>query len=76
MQTKAYDVGALAEKLKSKGLEVAEDAAKVVVEETLQWVAEEAVKSENKIDDLLVAIIPVIKPHVLSAVDKIDGQEG
>jgi hypothetical protein len=72
----AYEVKALAEKLKSKGLEVAEDAAKVVVEETLQWVAEEAVKSENKIDDLLVAIIPVVKPHILAAVDKIDQKEG
>jgi hypothetical protein len=72
----AYEVKALAEKLKSKGLEVAEDAAKVVVEETLQWVAEEAVKSEIKIDDLLVAIIPVVKPHILAAVDKIDQKEG
>lgn len=68
----AYEVKALVEKLKAKGLDVAEEAAKVIVEETFAWVAEEAVKSENKIDDLLVAIIPVIKPHVLAAVDKID----
>lgn len=72
----AYEVKALVEKLKAKGLDVAEEAAKVVVEETLSWVAEEAVKSENKIDDLLVAIIPVVKPHILSAVDKIDNQVG
>lgn len=72
----AYEVKALAEKLKAKGLDVAEEAAKVVVEETLTWIAEEAVKSENKMDDLLVAIVPVVKPHVLKAVDKIDGQEG
>ena len=72
----AYEVKALVEKLKSKGLDVAEEAAKVIVEETFTWVAEEAIKSENKIDDLLVAIIPVVKPHVLSAVDKIDGHEG
>lgn len=72
----AYEVKALVEKLKSKGLDLAEDAAKIVVEETLSWVGEEAVKSENKMDDLLVAIIPVVKHHILSAVDKIDGQEG
>jgi hypothetical protein len=71
----AYDVKVLAEKLKVKGLDVAEDAAKVLVEETLNWVAEEAVKSENKIDDLLIAIIPVVKPYVLNAVDKIDNVE-
>lgn len=72
----AYEVKALVAKLKAKGLDVAEEAAKVIVEETFAWVGEEAVKSENKIDDLLVAIIPVIKPHVLSAVDKIDGEQG
>lgn len=72
----AYEVKTLVEKLKAKGLDVAEEAAKVVVEETLQWVGEEAVKSENKLDDLLVAIIPVVKPHVLGAIDKIDGKVG
>lgn len=73
---KAYDLKVLAEKLKAKGLDVAEEAAKIIVEETLTFIVESAVKSENKYDDLLVAIVPVIKPHILSAVDKIDGVEG
>lgn len=72
----AYELKVLAEKLKAKGLDVAEDAAKILVEETLNWVSEEALKSENKVDDLLVVIIPVLKPHILSAVDKIDGVKG
>lgn len=73
---KAYDLKVLAEKLKAKGLDVAEEAAKIIVEETLTFIVESAIKSENKYDDLLVAIVPVIKPHILSAVDKIDGVEG
>jgi hypothetical protein len=72
----AYELKVLAEKLKAKGLDVAEDAAKILVEETLDWVAEEAGKSENKVDDLVVAILPIVKPHILNAVDKIDGVKG
>lgn len=72
----AYELKVLAEKLKAKGLDVAEDAAKILVEETLDWVSEEAGKSENKVDDLVVAILPIVKPHILNAVDKIDGVKG
>jgi hypothetical protein len=72
----AYELKVLAEKLKAKGLDVAEDAAKILVEETLDWVSEEASKSENKVDDLVVAILPIVKPHILNAVDKIDGVKG
>lgn len=73
---KAYDVKALAAQLKAKGMDVAEDAAKVAVEATLDWLAESAVLSENKFDDLLVAIVPVVKPHVMQMLDSIDGKEG
>lgn len=71
-----YDIKALAEKLKAKGLDVAEEAAKIIAEETLNWVAEEAVKSENKVDDIVAPIIVAVKPWVMQQVDKIDGQVG
>lgn len=74
--TKAYDVKDLLEKLQSKGLNVAEEAAKVLVEEVLAWVSESAALSENKIDDLVAVIVPVVKPYILKAVDSIDKVEG
>lgn len=70
---KAYDLKALVEKLKAKGLDVAEDAAKVIVEESFAWVEESAKLSATPYDDLLIAVIPVMKKEVLKAVDKIDG---
>lgn len=73
---KSYDVKELLGKLKSQGLDVAEEAAKVLVSETLDWMAESAAASENKFDDLLVAIVPVVKPHIMDMVDKIDGEVG
>ena len=71
---KAYDPKVLIEKLKGKGLNLAEEAATIVVEETLNWVSESAIISENKMDDILAVIIPVIKPHIMRLIDKIDGE--
>lgn len=73
---KAYDVSALAANLKGRGLDIAEEAAKIVVEETVKWIDESAKLSENKLDDLALVVLPSIKDLVLSAVDKIDGQVG
>ena len=66
----------LVAKLKDQGLDLAEDAAELVVDATLDWLVEEALKSENKYDDLLIAIVPVIKPLLKTYIDKIDGKEG
>jgi hypothetical protein len=73
---KAYDLKALAEKMKSKGLDLAEEGAKIAVVSMLEWLEESAVKSENKYDDLSLAVLPLIKPAILKEIDKIDGQVG
>lgn len=73
---KPYDLSVLGQKLKAKGLDIAEEALKIVVNETLDWVAESAPVSPNKIDDVVAMAIPFIKPKILEAVDKIDGQQG
>lgn len=70
------DFQPLLEKLKAEGLEVAEDAAKVVVEAVLEWAEDAVTKSENKYDDLLLAVLPVVKAELLKLVDEIDGEEG
>lgn len=73
---KPYDLKVLGEKLKSKGLDVAEESLKILVGETLDWVYESAPLSPSKIDDVLVMAIPFLKPKVLEAIDKIDGEVG
>ena len=73
---KAYDVKDLVEKLKDAGLEVAEEAAKAVVESVLDWVQESAALSPNKWDDLIAGFIPAAKPAIMEALDKIDGEVG
>ena len=69
------DLKLLVEELKPHGLELAEDAAKKVLETTLDWLVAEVVKTENKVDDILVAVVPVLKPVLMDLVDKIHEEE-
>lgn len=73
---KAYDIKELGNKLKSKGLDLAEEGAKIVVEETLAWIEESAIKSPTPYDNIIAALIPTIKPLIMEEIDKIDGKEG
>lgn len=72
----AYDFGVLVSKLKDKGLDVAEDAAVIIYDVVTEWVMESAQASENKMDDMLLAVLPVINGYVKAELlDKIDGQD-
>ena len=70
----AYQLKALVDKLKARGLDVAEDAAKIMVEETFNWVGESAAMSENKVDDLVALGLPKLQEIVMPFIDKIDGK--
>ena len=59
--------------LKKEGLNIAENAAEGAVKAVFRAVAKFAAESENKVDDVLIAILPVIEPHVLKMLDGIDG---
>lgn len=73
---KAYDVKALVEIIKGKGLDIAEEGAKVAVEAVIEWLEKSAVASANPYDNLLVAVYPIVKQKALEQVDKIDGVVG
>jgi hypothetical protein len=71
----AYEAHKLVDKLKSKGLDVAEDAAVVVLEAVVEFIKEGAAESENKVDDLLVPLVDAVKPIIVQQLDKIDGKD-
>jgi len=72
----AYKIDKLAKRLQDQGLDVAEDAAKVVIKEVFGWVETSAQKSENNYDDMLVAVMPVAQKKALELAAEIDGEEG
>ena len=76
MSEKAYDIKDLGEKLKAKGLDIAEDASVLVLESVIDWLQESAVKSENKVDDIVAPLLGAIKPYILDQIDRIDGEKG
>jgi hypothetical protein len=72
---KAYDLKNLASRLTARGLEVAEDAAIIILEETCDWSQESAVLSKTPLDDILAVAAPLIKKEAMKYADKIDGVE-
>lgn len=68
---KAYDVKVLLEKLKLRGVDIAEESARALVEELFVWLKDSAIESETKYDDLLLAVYPKIEEYILENVDKI-----
>jgi len=73
---KAYDVKALVDRLKGRGLDLAEEAGKIVIEEAFGWVEESAKLSKTPFDDMALIVLPQLKALALAAVDKVDGSVG
>lgn len=72
----AYKLSILAERLKSKGLDLAEDVVAMIADETFDFVSESAIASKTPYDDVLVVVIPTIKQKIKAdLVDKIDGKD-
>jgi len=61
--------------LKADGIEIAEDAIKLLIEKVMDYAAGKAAQSENKIDDFLIPLMPLIKKELMKLADKIDGKE-
>jgi hypothetical protein len=73
---KAYDLKELGAKLKKRGLDLGEQAVKMIAEETFSWVEESAVISETPYDDMAMVVLPQLKKVAFESIDKIDGEEG
>jgi hypothetical protein len=73
---KAYDVKILKERIKAKGLDIAEEALVILVDQTLGWMEDSAKMSENKWDDMIAVFASIAKPMIMEQIDKIDGEVG
>ena len=77
MTIKAYDPKELVKKLKSKGLDIAEEAATELVKGVSEWAKESAALGQKPLVDGIVTVAaPVLEKFALEQVDKIDGEQG
>ena len=68
----AYQFSGLTDKLKEQGVEVAEEAAKVIIKSVFAWLDESAELSATKYDDILRPFYPKIEEYVLALAEKIN----
>jgi len=68
---KAYDIKALAEKLKAKGMPEVEGLAKAAVDSVFEWAQESAAMSPTPIDDMVASFLPAFKRLVDSKLEEI-----
>lgn len=66
----------LVAELKKEGLDIAEDAAISAVKAVFKSLPAFFAATENKYDDMVVGLLPVIEPQIIMLLDKIDGEEG
>jgi hypothetical protein len=71
-----YDLKDLENRLVSKGLVVAEGAAKAVTNEVFAWVTESIKLSATPLDDIALIVLDQLKQKLLALEDKIDGVTG
>jgi hypothetical protein len=74
---KAYDPKELVKIAKSKGLDIAEEAAKELIKSIGEW-AQESAKLGQKplVDGIVLVAVPVLEKFALEQADKIDGEVG
>lgn len=74
---KAFDLKNLEDRLKAKGLVAVEGLAKIIASEVLDWCSESCLVDENVFVKAVGApAVALLRPIVMSAVDKIDSIEG
>lgn len=73
---KPFEIEGLVAELKLKGLDLAEEGAKIAAEAVLNWVEESVKMTENKFDDFFMVVKPMLLPELMKQIDKIDQVEG
>jgi len=63
------------DEFKKEGLELTEEAIKMAMKAVLKIIPKMIIASENKYDDLLLAVLPVIEPKLMEVIDRINPED-
>ena len=72
---KPFDPKELVNKLKDQGLDIAEDAGRILVDAVFDWAEESVQLTPNKFDDMALAVSPVLRKYLLKKIDELDGEQ-
>jgi hypothetical protein len=61
--------------LKEQGLEIGEEVVLTLFKIIYPFLTKFVLATPNKLDDVLVVLLPVIEPIILDYIDKIDGKK-
>ena len=64
----------LLKELKKAGLVIGEEAAVGVVKAVFKALPNFVAATENKYDDMLIMLFPILEKEILAKIDKIDGE--
>lgn len=62
----------LMSEFKAEGLELGEEAAKMACKVVFRVLPKVIIASENKYDDLLLAVLPVVEEHLMKVLEDIN----
>lgn len=68
---KDFDFKDLFKRLEANGMPMLEDTAKTLVNTILDWAQDSITKSENRFDDFILPVLPIIRKYALGYADKI-----
>ena len=71
-----FAVADLVLKLKSKGLDIAEEGALILESSLIEWISESVALTPNPLDNLAIPVLAALKPLLEAQIDKIDGKQG
>lgn len=72
--TNAFEISGLVEKLKAKGLPLAEEAVQLVEESVIEWIQESVLLTPTLVDDLAIPVLAALKPMIDAQIAKIAGE--
>lgn len=72
---KPFDLKELAQELKEKGLPDLELCCRDIIEAFFEWTEKSIGLSENKVDDVALAVLPYLKKYILEKVDEVSASQ-
>ncbi len=62
----------MVDELKKEGLEIAEESVRMICKAMFRVIPKVVMASENKLDDMVVVVLPILEPMVMDLIDNIN----